>query len=381
MRHIWITIKKELRSIIRDKKSLLMMALAPLFIPIFVILMANIYDVMMEEDDTVYKVGINYNLNTIENDIISQYKLETIRYDSENSLEKAYENNEIVAYIVKKKDKYWVYNNSQSEDGSYVGAYITSYLETYNNYLGRLYLEENDIDSSLVYNNISYELVELQGESILANQVINMAIIFTIMGITLTAICAATDLTAGEKERGTLETLLTYPVKSSEIIIGKYVAILVSTVITLFVSIILAFVSLWYVKNNFLMLESISLNFNISAVFLTFIVLFTYALFISGLCIAIASFAKSFKEAQSMLTPISLFICVPMFLEMLDTKFGIYVNIIPILNHSFVINDIFSGKIDIFNILIVIISSIIYTCLLIFIIIKQYKSEKILFSN
>ena len=109
MRHIWITIKKELRSIIRDKKSLLMMALAPLFIPIFVILMANIYDVMMKDDDTVYKVGINYNLNAIENDIISQYKLEIIRYDSENSLEKAYENNEIVAYIVKKKDKYWVF--------------------------------------------------------------------------------------------------------------------------------------------------------------------------------------------------------------------------------------------------------------------------------
>ena len=47
MKNIKITIKKEMRAIIRDKKSLLMMALTPIFIPIFVILMAYIYDFMM----------------------------------------------------------------------------------------------------------------------------------------------------------------------------------------------------------------------------------------------------------------------------------------------------------------------------------------------
>ena len=72
--------------------------------------------------------------------------------------------------------------------------------------------------------------------------------------------------------------------------------------------------------------------------------------FISGLCITIASQAKSFKEAQSTLTPVSLVICVPMFLELLDFKLGGYFTFIPILNHSFILNDIFAGNFDLLNI-------------------------------
>ena len=67
MRNIKITIKKELRAIIRDKKSLLMMALTPLFIPLFVILMAYVYDFMTREGENIYSVGVNYNLSDIEN--------------------------------------------------------------------------------------------------------------------------------------------------------------------------------------------------------------------------------------------------------------------------------------------------------------------------
>ena len=95
----------------------------------------------------------------------------------------------------------------------------------------------------------------------------------------------------------------------------------------------------------------------------------------------IASKTKSFKEAQSTLTPVSLIICIPMFLQMLDIRPGSYLNFIPIFNHSFVLNDIFLGNINTNNILITTITSIIYSLILIYIIIKEYKSEKILFDS
>ena len=91
MRNIKITIKKELRAIIRDKKSLLMMALTPLFIPLFVILMSYIYDFMMREEENIYSVGVNYNLNDIEKNIINQNYLEDIYYDNISDMEKAYD--------------------------------------------------------------------------------------------------------------------------------------------------------------------------------------------------------------------------------------------------------------------------------------------------
>lgn len=379
MRNIKITIKKELRAIIRDKKSLLMMALTPLFIPLFVILMSYIYDFMMREEENIYSVGVNYNLNDIEKNIINQNYLEDIYYDNISDMEKAYDDGEIFAYIVREGSNYTIYNNSQSEDGSYVGMYIMSYLDSYNTYLGQLHLVNNNVDPSLVYNNISYDVVELSGDSMMSSQVINMAIVFTIMAMTLTAIYAATDLTAGEKERGTLETLLTYPIKSSELILGKFFAIVISATITLVISIILCVISLVFVKFNFTVLENIALNLNIITIVLMFLILLTYAFFISGLCIAIASKAQSFKEAQSSLTPVSLIICVPMFLEMLDVKLGGYLVFVPILSHNFILNDIFAGNINIFNIMIIVFSSIIYSLMLVWVIIKEYKSEKILF--
>lgn len=381
MRNIKITIKKELRGIVRDKKSLFMMALTPIFIPIFVFLMAYIYDGMINKEAIIYKVGTNYTPNEIEKEIIEQNNLQLIKYQNVKELEEAYHKKEITSYIIKENNSYSIYNNSESEDGSYAGMYITNYLESYNNYLGGIYLSQNNINAQLVYNNISYNIIELEGDSMLGNEVINMAIIFTIMAITLTAIYATTDATAGEKERGTLETLLTYPIKSSELILGKFLAITISSIITLIISIILMIISLNLVKDNFEILKGLAFNINSLTIILTFIILLTYSFFISGLCIAIASKTKSFKEAQSTLTPVSLIICIPMFLQMLDIRPGSYLNYIPIFNHSFVLNDIFLGNINTNNILITTITSIIYSLILIYIIIKEYKSEKILFDG
>lgn len=379
MRNIKITIKKELRGIIRDKKSLLMMALTPLFIPIFVFLIAYIYDSMINKETIIYKVGTNYEMDEIEREITNQNNLELIKYQDKKELEEAYENKKITSYIIKEDNNYTIYNNSNSEDGSYAGMYINSYLESYNNYLGSIYLSQNNIDTNLVYNNISYNTIELEGNSIIGNEILNMAIIFTIMAITLTAIYSSTDATAGEKERGTLETLLTYPIKSSELILGKFFAITISSIITLIISIILMVTSLAIVKNSFEVLESFTFSMTLSTIIFTFIILVTYAFFISGLCIAIASKTKTFKEAQSTLTPVSLLTCFPMFLQMLDIKLGNYLYFIPMFNHSFVLNDIFLGNMNINNILITTITSIIYSLILIYIIIKEYRSEKILF--
>ena len=110
MKNIKITIKKELRAIMRDKKSLLMMALTPLFIPLFVILMSYIYDFMMREEEKIYSVGVNYNLNDVEKDIANQNCLDTIYYDNIDNMNSDYENDKIIAYIVKEGSNYTIYN-------------------------------------------------------------------------------------------------------------------------------------------------------------------------------------------------------------------------------------------------------------------------------
>lgn len=380
MNNILITLKKELKLIIRDKKSLLMMAITPLFIPIFVILMSYIYEELtVNKDDKTYQIGVNYELSSTERELLSDEVKYTV-YSSSKELEEAYNSNKIFAYIVKDNNSYNIYANIQSEDGSMVTSLITNYLDNYNNYLGQSYLINNNIDLSKVYNNLNYNVTEIKGESIFGNQIILMAITFTIMAITLSCIYTSTDTTAGEKERGTLETILTFPIRRKELIFGKYLAISISGIVTLLIGVLLSILSLYYVKNSFSIYDNVIFNINTITILLTILILLFYTLFISGLCITIASFTKSFKEAQSALTPISLVTCIPMFLEMLNINISGVLSFIPIINHTIVINNILTSSININNILITIISSIIYIIVLLLFINKMYKSEKILFN-
>ena len=380
MNNILITLKKELKLIIRDKKSLLMMAITPLFIPIFVILMSYIYEELtVNKDDKTYQIGVNYELSSTEKELLSD-EVKYAVYSNLKELKEAYNSNKILAYIVKDNNSYNIYANIQSEDGSIVTSLITNYLDNYNNYLGQSYLVNNNIDLSKVYNNLNYNVTEIKGESIFGNQIILMAITFTIMAITLSCIYTSTDTTAGEKERGTLETILTFPISRKELIFGKYLAISISGIVTLLIGVLLSIISLYYVKNSFSIYDNVIFNINTITILLTILILLFYTLFISGLCITIASFTKSFKEAQSALTPISLVTCIPMFLEMLNINISGVLSFIPIINHTIVINNILTSSININNILITIISSIIYIIVLLLFINKMYKSEKILFN-
>ena len=380
MNNIIVTLKKELKLIIRDKKSLLMMALTPLFIPLFVILMSYVYEQLTtNNEDKKYVVGVNYTLSNTEKELLNK-EVDIVYYDNIDNIKKDYDKKKIISYIIKENNNYNIYTNTQSEDGSMAASYIASYLDNYNNYLGQTYLINNNIDLSKVYNNINYNINEIKGESVFGNQIILMAITFTIMAITLSSIYTSTDTTAGEKERGTLETILTFPISRKELVLGKYLAITISGLITLFIGILLSIISLYYVKNTFTIYDNVIFNINIKTISLVVLILIFYTLFISGVCITIASFTKTFKEAQSALTPISLITCVPMFLELLNIDISGTLAFIPIINHTIVVNDILTGTINSNSIIITILSSLIYIILLMIFINKMYKSEKILFS-
>ena len=112
------------------------------------------------------------------------------------------------------------------------------------------------------------------------------------------------------------------------------------------------------------------------------IVIIAYSFFISGLCIAIASTSKTFKEAQSALTPLTF---ISFFPGMIAFMMGItttpILSIVPFLNFTLIFTDINNGTINLLNIGLMAISTIIYISLVFAHIIKQYKSEKVLFAK
>lgn len=376
---ILITIKKELRAIVRDKKSFLIILLTPFIVPAFVIGMSFLYEVMFSdiEDDSL--IGVNYEMNNTEKSICSEVGLEPHKYNSLNALEEAYENGDIAAYIYYDKDVYQVYGNLEDIDSSTAVSYIEVYLSSYNDYLAENYLIGEDIEPEVVFNIINYNINELEGDNYIVDVLLDVALPYVIMVVAMTAIACTTDLTAGEKEKGTLETLLTFPIKSEEIIFGKFLAISFSSLLGGIISFILALIALEFSISTFDLFEGVVFNISIDKIIIGILIIVSSSLIISGLCIARASRAKSFKEAQAALNPIQFLVMVPLLLPIAGVETDLFISIIPMVGQGMLLNDLFGSSISYINVIAMFISSIIFIILIISIISRQYKSEKVLF--
>lgn len=158
----------------------------------------------------------------------------------------------------------------------------------------------------------------------------------------------AIDLAAGEKERSTLETILTSPASRFEIILGKIGVVMLAG----FLSAIIALVG---IGASLQLLEEIpdaildiltSLLTAQTAVLLLLMILPLSALFASIL-LSFSIYARSYKEAQSMITPMLILIIFPAFIGMMP---GMELNattaLIPILNVSLASKDILAGTLN-----------------------------------
>ena len=376
-----LILKKELREVFRDKKSLAMMLIIPIFIPLMVIGMSALFNSEANKDVTTYnKIGFNYELSDIEIEILNSLEID---YSINNiaTLEKQFNKKEINSYITKENNNYIINYDSSNVESSGSSSLAITYLETYKSYLENNYLLNNNIDVSEFNNLLTIEENTIEQQNYFANYIVNFAFLFILMAITISATYPATDATAGEKERGTLETLLTFPIKSKDIIIGKLLSVTLSSIITGILSLILAILAIIYAQNTYDIYNNTTL-LNTSIIIYAIVIIITYSIMISGLCIAIASMSKSFKEAQSALTPLTFIALFPgMIAFMIDISNNAILSLIPFINFSMIFTDVINNNLNIFNLILMFISTIIIITIVIAYIIKQYKSEKILFNE
>ena len=372
-------LKKELRELFRDKKSLAMMLVIPIFIPLLVIGMSALFEAQVSKDVEEYnKIGFSYELSEEEKEIAKQTDIEVIT-GTEDELKQKYNNGEIYLYVTKENNKY-ILNTGTNDNDTYAKNLVQAYFEACKEYLQTSYLVSNNINPDEVFNIITVEENIFEKDNYFANYIKNYAFLFIIMAITVSATYPATDTTAGEKERGTLETLLTFPIKSKDIIVGKFLGVSISSIITGVISLVLAVISLVITKDMFSIYDGIDIMFSPISLIFAVVVIIAYSFFISGLCIAIASKSKTFKEAQSALTPLTFISFFPgMIAFMMGIQASPILYIIPFINFTVIFTDISNGKIDLLNIALMTISTIIYITIVLKVIIKQYKSEDVLF--
>ena len=379
--NLWNILKKELRELFRDKKSLAMMLVIPIFIPLLVIGMSALFESQMNVDTEEYnKIGFSYELSEAEESIAKEMDIDVV-FGTTKELKEKYEEGNIDLYITKKDNHYTIHSDG-SDNSSYASSLMETYFNTYKEVLQQESLSKQKINPDDILNIITVDEKVIEEDNFFASYIKNYAFLFILMAITVSATYPATDTTAGERERGTLETLLTFPIKSKDIIIGKFLGVTVSSIITGLLSLALAVISLFISKDMFTIYEGVNTMYSLSSIIYAVVVIITYSFFISGLCIAIASTSKTFKEAQSALTPLTF---ISLFPGMIAFMIGItttpLISVIPFLNFTTIFTDITAGNINALHIFLMMLSTVIYISIVFFYIIKQYKSEKVLFAK
>lgn len=169
-----------------------------------------------------------------------------------------------------------------------------------------------------------------------------------ILGAFTGGIYAAFDQVAGEKERGTLETLLVSPASRRDIVLGKFGAVvgvcLVSSVLSL-VGLIIPFVSGF---KAFDWLAAGGMRFGAPAVLVVLSVLLPLSVLFAGLLLAVSTFARNQKEAQTYLGSLFPLVLAPAMIGMILGAEGVTwpLALVPILNASLIIKQALAGSYD-----------------------------------
>ena len=170
------------------------------------------------------------------------------------------------------------------------------------------------------------------------------------------AMYPAMDLTAGEKERGTMETILCSPIARIDLVLGKFLVVLTASLVTVLFS-LLSMVLTAFVAGSVVASAgwggaggrgaatfTALVSFDPLGVLAVIAMVVPMAVFFSAALMTISLFAKSFKEAQSYLSPLVIVILIPAVIGILP---GVELNarlaLVPVLNVSLASKELVSG--------------------------------------
>jgi len=171
-----------------------------------------------------------------------------------------------------------------------------------------------------------------------------MILIFAFAG----ALYPAIDLGAGEKERGTLETLLVAPVSRLALVVGKFLVVLVAAMVSAVLATASLAVSLQLgVFSTLSMMGGDAFTFKAIEALTAVLMVLPISCIFAALLLALSIFAKSFKEGQSYASPLQMVIILPAFVSFIPgVKLDWLTSSIPVVNVSLALKEIFTGNLD-----------------------------------
>ena len=213
--------------------------------------------------------------------------------------------------------------------------------------------------------------------------------LFFVMYVISGAMYPAIDLGAGEKERGTMETLISTNISSVDIIIGKMLSVTTSAVLTATFSMLgfavpLTIMFLFYADSvNEYLFSLLSAVVNPVAFLGVFVLIIPLSVFMGAFLLTISVYAKTPKEAGLLLGNVLIVFIIPCYVPLINPGLELdFVGaLIPCYNLALITNNLIAGTVDWFLYSVALVSTIIYCCIAIYISYIMFDDENVIFRS
>lgn len=376
MKGILTILKKELRKFFTDRRMLVSLILPGLLIYLVYSLMGNIMTSTNTTDkDYVYQVNVVDMPSEYENLVnTDQYNINILDIELDEAKLKL-ENKEIDLII-----SFDSFNSNKALSILYNSTSNESF-EIYNYYYSIFMADSTKIEYDYYVNLDPNTVYDLASEEDSSAKMVQMLVPFLLI-ILLFSGCMAISVEsiAGEKERGTIATLLVTPVRRMDIAIGKAMALSITALFSAsisFIGVILSFPKLMGTDALTLSMYGFTHYIQILAVIIVTVLLFTIILTM------ISCYARTIKEASGLAMPLMVVTMIIGITSMLgggaNTNLALY--LIPVYNSVLSLSNVFGLTFNIAGFAITIVSNLVYFGVCVFGLTKMFNSERVMFNS
>ena len=391
---------KELARIFRDKKMIFSVFLLPVIIMIAILSIINVLASNMENNieshiSNVYMMnepesfrqilensGVKCNITAIDTDAqMEDAKAEILSGDTDlivefpENLEQAvagYQEGDQIPQIK-------TYQNPSEEYSTQAADNLTQVLETYRQTL--LSQRVGDMESLVVFQvNADNDEMYIQDEEKASGRAIGMMLPYFITILLFAgAMGIGTDMIAGEKERGTMASLLVSPIKRSSIVLGKVFSLMVISGLSSLIYVAAMVVCAPMMMDSFGGAGDLNIQLSIRQILMLAFLLVAISFLYSSIIALFSVFAKSVKEASTYVMPAYMLILVIGLVTMLnfgETDSSSYM--IPLYNTALTLQGILTQETTLAQYAVTLVETLVIGGVLTGVIVKAFESEKVM---
>ena len=397
-----VLLVKEIKHLFRDTKTIVQTVVVPTFITPLLIgaIFWYVGSIATEETKKTYEISVYSSADSLLIDNLNDS--DRLAITKEGSLEAVieavtFDKSEIgLAFDDSFFDDLTSNNSAQltiyskdidtfSQAKSIVSNIVDDYEESIrNNRLELLNLDENYV------NPITINEEDLTTEEESAGSIFGALLaLFFVMYVISGSMYPAIDLGAGEKERGTMETLISTNISSVDIIIGKMLSVTSSAILTATFSMLgfaipILVIFLFYADSvNEYLFGLLSAIVNPVALIGVFVLIIPLSVFMGAFLLAISVYAKTPKEAGLLLGNVLIVFIIPCYVPLINPGLELdFVGaLIPCYNLALITNNLIAGTVDWFLYSVALLSTIVYCIVAIYITYIMFDDENVIFRS